>query len=205
ALTPVRSRSYKLLRGFMIDMLQSVNILPVLHRSRSWMNAAIRAELTDNYEKARIVAASMAHNAVNRREEPEMLLEWTVLFLTMLKMIDLLERAQTHYSDAAKVQYAADADGFRAQLEACCLELREIARLSDALVRWTALMIEREHAAPEEGWWVNRVGQDILDRAAMLEAIGKDNSRALVNFNVFLRLEPQLPFVPRYMKKQLRW
>ncbi|TNJ67844.1 hypothetical protein FE784_03610 [Paenibacillus hemerocallicola] len=192
------NRPYKLLRLFVRDVFRMENPLPVLNDARKWMTPKVRAELRTIFEKAVHVAERMHSQAQSRQEEPRMLLEWTHLFIHVLNLLDQLEQAGLHYNQAARHQ-GLDQERYASSLADCVKCLRQMEQTMGALIRWAELSIELEDSADYESWWV-REGQGHIRRMADELETGKSGRRGLVNFEVFIRINPSVPFAGRRWK-----
>ncbi|MDF2720928.1 MAG: glycoside hydrolase family 20 [Paenibacillus sp.] len=198
AVSPMRNRFYKLLTLFVRELFRTENPLPVLYRARPWLTAAVKQEVRAILGKALPVAEALYEQAVNRREEPRLLLEWNKMMLAVLDLSDGLESAVGHYHAAAVAQ-EKQPEQFAPRLADCIAAFRRMEGTMDALIRWGEVSIELDRAADYAAWWVRQGKEHIRLRAEELET-GKSGRRGLVNVEVFIRINPSRPFAARRWK-----
>lgn len=202
AIEPMRNRPYKLLRLFVRDVFRTENPLPLLYDVRSWLTPQVKREMRPLLDRALAVAEELHDRATARKEEPRLLLEWTRMMRHMLELTDDLEQAAEHYNAAAKTQ-GVRPDEHAASKAACVASFRRMEQTFAALIRWSELAIECDDGADYDCWWLREGREHIRRRADELET-GRSGRRGLVNFEVFLRIHPSLPFASRRWKETAR-
>jgi hypothetical protein len=192
------TRPYKLLRLFVIELFRMENPLPALQRARAWLKPNVRKPMSAIIAEAVSVAESMHRQASKRHNESRMLLEWTRLYGSIISLLDQLEEAEGHYHAAAQMQ-GLQPERHEASLAACVQSFRRMEQTMQTLIDWAELSIELEDSAGYESWWVREGQAHIRKRADELET-NKSGRRGLINFDVFLKVNPSTPFAARRWK-----
>ncbi len=190
-LSPYSDLPFTLICILRHQVFRTKNILPPLYDSRSWLGKEVRSELLDVLGKAKKVAEGMYDKAVRRREEPLRLLQWTDTFICILQLAELVDELEKSYHEAAIAQ-GSDSELFVEALNRCVSILQEMVCVSKPLGDWTETLVKYENQVAEEKWWIPQAQKDLAWRGEELKKV-LENNRSLINFNRFIRFDPDIP------------
>jgi hypothetical protein len=173
------------------SVFRTANILQSLQNARNWLKPEAAAEIIGFLDKAKEIAAKMYECSANRKEEPLRLLEWNKAYISIFKLMVLIEKLNEYYTLAA-VNQGTKPEAFREYILKCVSVLADMLKETEPMKKWAETTVLFENNAVEEKWWIDKAQKELEKRISAVAGF-LYNDRTLVNFNRFVRFDADIP------------